>query len=280
MKFYGRAEESAKQILSAFQTGTLPNALSTVFVKRKDNVPCRAWSWSNQLIVALFGHDDARGFRQWQEVGRYVNKGEKGCPILVPLKRKIREPDAETGKTGERFAIYGFKHAIVFGLGQTDGKPLEVDRKAQQFIETLPLIDVAKSWGLSVQTYNGRSGAALGRYRRGQSIALGVENVATWAHELLHAADDRLGNLRELGQHWRSETVAELGGSILLHCIGQPQDADSGGCWEYVSAYAKRANIQPITACQRVLKRTCDAVALILKTAEELQTVQTEGRAA
>ena len=77
-------------------------------------------------------------------------------------------------------------------------------------------------------------------------------------------ADHRLGTLKERGQHWRSETVAELGGAILLSCMGFEKDIDPGGCWEYVNAYATDAKLEPITACQRVLKRTCDAVALIL----------------
>ena len=93
-------------------------------------------------------------------------------------------------------------------------------------------------------------------------------------HELVHAADDRLGQLTERGQHWRSETVAELGGAVLLECLGQPVEADLGGCWEYVSAYARDAGLEPITACNRVLTRTCDAVALILDTAAQLAESQ------
>src|SRR5690606_24945199 len=108
-------------------------------------------------------------------------------------------------------------------------------------IDALPLIEVARRWGLTVQTYNGSTRGPLGQYRFRQSIALGVENLATWAHELMHAADDRLGRLTERGQHWRSETVAELGGAILLSCIGLEKDADAGGCWEYVQAYARDA---------------------------------------
>ncbi|WP_166822527.1 hypothetical protein [Thalassoroseus pseudoceratinae] len=38
-------------------------------------------------------------------------------------------------------------------------------------------------------------------------------------------------------------------------------EADVGGCWEYVKAYAWDAKLEPIAACQTVLKRTCDAVA-------------------
>ncbi|WP_339909882.1 hypothetical protein, partial [Symmachiella dynata] len=52
--------------------------------------------------------------------------------------------------------------------------------------------------------------------------------------------------------------------------LGYPLDADLGGCWRYIEQYATAAEIEPLAACQRVLKRMCDAVALILDTAEQL----------
>ncbi len=100
---------------------------------------------------------------------------------------------------------------------------------------------------------------------------MGVENFSTWCHEMIHAADCRLGNLTEKGQHWKSETVAELGGAVLLKVLGYDLDADLGGCWRYIEQYATAAEIEPLAACQKVLKRMCDGVALILDTAEELQ---------
>jgi len=275
-RFYGRAHDAATRILEAFQAGELPKALAPIFIRRRDGVPCRAWSWSNQLLVALFGYSDARGFRQWEQVGRHVRKGQHGFPILVPCTKRYETTDSDTGETSKRTALYGFKSAIVFGLTQTQGAELPpADPDALAWIESLPLVDVARSWGLSVESYNGRAGAALGKYRHGQSIALGVENLSTWAHELIHAADDRLGQLTERGQHWRSETVAELGGAIVLEILGHESDADRGGCWEYVSAYARDAGLDPLVACQRALKRTCDAVALILSTAEQLASADT-----
>jgi len=273
MQFYRAAASAATRILEAFQTGNLPQALAPIFIRRRDNVPCRAWSWSNQLLTALSGHSDARGYRQWQEVGRHVKKGAKSFPILVPMVRKRAEKNAETGEEEEeRTWIAGFTSAAVFGLSQTDGEPLPpADPEVTGWLENLPLLDVAREWGLSVDAYNGRPGAALGKYRRGNGIALGVENLSTWAHEMCHAADDRLGNLQERGQHWRSETVAELGGAILLEVLGYDHDADRGGCFQYVQAYATDAGIESVTASRRVLKRTCDAVALILDTAETLR---------
>ena len=83
-RFYGKAEEAAQQILAAFQSGDLPKPLAAVFIRRKDDVPCRSWSWSNQLITALRGHSDARGYRpcggchatrDWGEDAAALNAG-------------------------------------------------------------------------------------------------------------------------------------------------------------------------------------------------------------
>ena len=123
-------------------------------------------------------------------------------------------------------------------------------------------------------SYDGQTSGAQGWYKKGQSIALGVENLSTWSHEMIHAADDRLGSLTERGQHWRSEVVAELGGAVLLEIIGHETDSDRGGCFRYIEAYAKNAKIEPVSACTRVLKRVCDSVSLILETAEQLTAPQ------
>lgn len=271
MKYTERAKEAAAAILDAFKGGNLPAAIAPIFINRKDCSPCRSWSWANQLLVALHGHGDARGYRQWEAVGRNVKKGEKSFAILTPNVRKIKEQD-DSGRESEKTIVTGFSHAAVFGLSQTDGEPLpDTDPEATRWIADLPLREVAEQWGLTVESYNGRDGGYKGYYRHRAGIAVGVRNLATWAHELVHAADDRLGNLTEQGQHWRSETVAELGGAVLLECLGEKVESDRGGCWEYVAAYATAAKVEPITACQRVLKRVCDAVALLLSTAETLK---------
>ncbi len=57
--------------------------------------------------------------------------------------------------------------------------------------------------------------------------------------------------------------------------LGHDAESDRGGCWEYVKHYAETVKIEPVTACQRVLKRTCDAVALVLDTAETLRAGET-----
>ncbi len=123
MQFYGKAESVATRIVEQFQAGNIPKALAQVFIRRKDNIPCRSWSWTNQLLTALSGFDDARTYLDWQSVGRQVRKGERAFSILEPVKRKVERTDKETGETVEGMAVVGFKSGARFGLEQTDSWP-------------------------------------------------------------------------------------------------------------------------------------------------------------
>lgn len=270
------AQETAAKIVTLFQTPELlPAALAPVFIHRKDCSPCRSWSFANQLLVALAGHYDARGFRQWQDVSRFVKKGEKSFRILSPITKTYTKRDPETGEEKKVTYVAGFTTTAVFGLSQTDGADLAEDPAAVRYndwLKTIPFRGVADHWGLSVTTYNGRENGAQGWYRSGSAIALGVENLSTWAHELIHAADDKNGNLSAWEQKHGKETVAELGGAILLSICGLTHEADLGGCWEYVKSWCTHEGKEPIAVCSKVLDRTCKAVALILDTAEQLES--------
>ena len=229
MRLYGRAESAALRIVDTCKSGRLPKALVPVFIRRRDNVPCRAWSWSNQLLTALAGHDDARGFWQWEAVGRHVTKSQKAFYILCPVTRTITATDAETGETAPRMALVGFRSQAVFGYEQTQGAALPDRAEADAFIAALPVVNVARHWNLSVGTVNGRGARYRGYYEHGRSIALGVENLIVWAHELVHAADDRNGTItKRSGQQLDNEIVAQLGASTLLQCLGHDHEADLG----------------------------------------------------
>ena len=223
------------------------------------------------MLCILFGTQDARGIKQWNAVGRKVVKGSKAFDILVPLMRSMTVNDPVSGEERTVQVLYGFGTAPVFPVECTEGPELpKIDEDVRHWLNSLPLIEVARAWGLDVDAYNGLNGAPKGKYARKKAIAVGVKNLATWAHELIHAADDRLGNLTERGQHWRSEIVAELGGAILLEALGHEYESDRGGCYEYVQSYAHEAGLEPIQACMSVLKRTCDAVNLLLSEAGKL----------
>src|SRR5208282_2317097 len=105
---------------------------------------------------------------------RNVKKGAKAFSILVPCCRKITESDPETGESKERSILYGFTTAAVFAIEATEGATLPVDNEISNWLENLPLIEVAKSWGLTIEAYNGKENGALGKYCYGKAIALGV----------------------------------------------------------------------------------------------------------
>ena len=266
MRYFGTAEEAAAGIVKAFENPTtLPAPLASLFIKTGKDIPCRKWSWRNRLLVALAGHADARGFRQWREVGRWVKKGERSFTILAPVLKTVK--DEETGK--EKEVLLGFRGIPVFGIGQTDGQSLPpADPDAVRWVESLPLVEVARRWGLRVEVFEGEEQGRHGFYRRGRGIGLGVKNLSTWCHELVHAADDKAGTLKERGQNVRSETVAQLGSAVLLRLLGYEEEADLGGSFRYIFGYALAARMDVVGACCQVLERTCQAVRLILDTAE------------
>lgn len=281
MKFYGKAESVAKTIIEAFKTKNLPEVLSNIFITTGGR-HCDTYSYRNRFLLLLSGiMGDAMGYGSdkhssgWTSVGRQVRKGEKATYILAPCTCKVDDPKAESGK---RTIVSGFRGVAVFGIEQTDivdqelwAKQNKDNEKADKFLSQLPLREVADAWGIKLQAYKGQKARGAGWYSRtANAIGLGVENLSTWAHELVHAADDRKGNMIETGQHFRSEIVAELGGSILMYTLGYKKDADLGGAYKYIERYATAAKIEPIKACMDVINRTCEAVALILEESDNI----------
>lgn len=279
IKYYGHSQEIIESIINQFKNGNLPNALSNVFVNRVDNIPSSAWSYSNRLIMAIRGTNDARGFKQWREAGRKVKKGSKAIHILAPCIGKRKDTDPDTGKEIEISFIYGFKSIPVFAIESTKiinpelwEKHKGIDTEEEQRLRNLPFREVAEQWGLEVTSYNGKNHGALGYYKHGIAIALGTQNLSTWAHELTHAADDKAGNIvKAHGQVKSNEVVAELGGATLLKAIGDDINADLGGAWQYILGYSNNDENKAIRACMTLINRICAAVDLIINTAKEIE---------
>ena len=271
MNYFGKAEQTAKTIIKAFESGNIPAALSSLYIEDAVNKHCASYSMLNRLVVALNGFSDAMGFKQWKKYDRTVKKGEKALYILAPVLKTIKDETVmgEDGKPKKRQICVGFKGVPVFGLEQTEGKPMEHGENTQQFLNELPLKEVAEKWGLSVNAYNGQEGSAKGLYVPNNAIALGVTDLATWTHELAHAADDRNGTIGSTKKQDRAlaEVVAEMAGAVLLECIGKPVEADRGGAFEYITHWANEVNMKPVDACRKVLTRVVNAVNLILEEA-------------
>ncbi|MCP4359339.1 MAG: hypothetical protein GY796_15100, partial [Chloroflexi bacterium] len=180
MKYNRKAQEAIQKLLAAFKTGQIAQPLAVRYLQRDNPPPMHAWSLQNVLLCLIAGATDARGYKMWPQVGRQVRRGEKACThILIPLFKSSEDED-------EKKRLVGFTSQPVFDVTQTDGEPLPAEDNPQ-FLESLPLIHVARHWEIDVAAYLGWPGKALGVHRQtllGEQIMLGAENLIVWLHEL------------------------------------------------------------------------------------------------
>jgi len=187
---WDRVEEATQRLITLFESGGLPKALQLDFIRVAQGArPSDAWSLGNRLLMLLAGTDDARGYRQWEAVGRHVKKGAKAFYILAPLTRTVEETDPETGEKRERVIVRGFKTVPVFRLEDTEGARVTYPDLAPPTLP--PLAEIAQAWGYRI-TYGPGDGRCYGWTSAGaREIHLMTTDRVVYWHELGHAADAR-----------------------------------------------------------------------------------------
>ena len=263
-------------LTTMFQSGNFPAQVAMTIIRKAegDNIPADNWSLGNRLLMSSQGTNDARGFRQWQEVGRYVKKGSKSIYIFAPLTKKIVEKDETTGEETVRIIVVGFRPIPVFRLEDTEGEPLPTfDYKPKTYP---PFFDVAEKLGVKVE-YKALRSDYYGRYTSGQGkIELCSEAIVVYYHELAHAVHDTFVDLRKCDKA-KKEIVAELSALVLCEISGV-----SGYQWQgykYISAYC--ADSKPETALKKAISVLNDVekiVSIILDATEDKLPAQTTER--
>lgn len=243
-------------ILKQFRTGDLPEAVAFLMFEAP-NIPSRSWSLINRTIMFLADTYDGRGYRQWQQVGRYVKKGSKAFYILVPFIKKVED---EQGKESQR--LFGFGCKPVFRLEDTDGEPMEYD---QVQIPELPLMERAEEWGISVKCIPGNY-SYYGFYSPAKSqIALATPEEKVFFHELSHVAHEKVKRQQlKSGQDPLQEIVAELSAAALCKMVGKQSNDTSGNSYKYIGRYASKLKMSPYMACVKVMSETEKVLRLIL----------------
>lgn len=253
-----KAKVCLQRIVDLFKEGNIPKALAVATIPPQASIPSAKWSWSNKLLQFLADTSDARGFRQWQEAGRKVNKGAKAFHILGPKARMVKETD-ENGQETEKIIVVGFFAIPVFRAEDTDGKPLPYEPASPP-----PLADVAKEFGLSV-SYQTFANRYYGYYQgTSKKIVLASHEAKVFFHELAHAAHHRIGGKLKGGQVPSHEIIAELAAATLanLYC----PDANLGFSYEYVKSYAKKSKKSIERACLAVINTVGKVLDEILNT--------------
>jgi hypothetical protein len=269
-----RVREAITKLLESFKDPGALDRLARHIIPGAGSIPCLRYSLLNRMIIMLSGTEDARGYRQWEGVGRQVRRGAKAIYILAPrfAKKKVIQRD-EHGVEAEveRKILIGWASVPLFRVEETVGLPL----KYEDVIPPTPppLMDVAKRWGLDVK-YAPFLGLDLGSYSpESREIVLRTWDVQTMFHELSHAADDRLGKLKP-GQIPAQEIVAEFSAGVLASLYGL---GGSGSCFDYVARYSSELDQDPIAACLHLIGRVERAVKLILEPAEPVHGAEFPG---
>ncbi len=274
-----KAKEALNRLLEMFKTGDLPQAVARTTIAAKTGQtakPSDKWSLGNRLLMLAAGTEDARGFNQWQEIGRYVKKGAKAIYILAPITKKklVRrtETDLETGEIQvieeERMVITGFRGVPVFRYEDTEGRPLpEADYDPP---EPPPLFDVAKRFVGDVK-YKPFIGRYYGYFNPAKrEIVLNTHDASTFFHELAHAVHHTIkpGGLKG-GQHADQEIVAEVVAAALCEMYGFKGYIWHG--WQYVKAYSSQDDQQALKAVMGVLAEVEKVLEIILNVVEEAE---------
>ena len=199
------------------------------------------YSFRNAMLIYLQNPEASyvKGFKAWNELGRYVKKGAKGLAILAPCYRRVedfKEPenkseyqDSEGEKVIKR-VISGFKVTYVFDIADTDGsdeylpvlvkglagnseQEQEIYEKLKAFISTEhPVQEVTGT--ASKGSYNLATGVISVR-----SDVEYLQKIKTILHEFAHAIDFAMHPEEDISRN-RRELIAESVAYVVSMRLG------------------------------------------------------------
>ena len=242
-------QQVTDRIISELEKGAAPWIKPwTTFAGNEDQniVSKKAYQGINRLILGMSGYSMPywASFKQWQELGATVKKGEKGTMIVFysPIKKDTVNP--ENGNV-EQSMYHCLKSYYVFNAAQVEGIDFEQPAAPEKPFNPVPdLEDRMIKTGANI-----KHGSNSAFYRPSEdSIHLPNKTdfktesdyYATALHELIHwsGAQSRLD--RTKGKRFADaaysfeELVAELGAAFLCQdykIAGDLRHADYIGSW-------------------------------------------------
>lgn len=258
-----KAREILSDLVGKFSRSTFPKAAAAAFLERA-GTPSDTWSYGNRVIMLMHGTRDARGYRQWQAVGRHVVKGSKALYILAPITVTAAKRDDDDKDDGGQEHVVGFRGVPVFRVEDTDGEPVSYVKNAPPLP---PLHDVAEKWGVCIK-YDAPMRGESGSFNPDSNeIRLCDADAVTFFHELAHVAHRRVDGELKPGQDPEQEAVAELTACVLANMYGA--GGHEGYAWNYIAAYAEGSKTPEGVGrmCFKVLGKTGRVLETILCTA-------------
>lgn len=239
------------------------------------------YSYNNTILIMMQRPDATyvKGFKAWNQLGRFVKKGERGIGILCPCIRKVEEfaePDDKNeynDKEGEkqvRKVIAGFKVGYVYDISQTDGDdsqlPVLVKGLAGDSEEEKAIYDALfkyVSGQYQVQEVTGI--AAKGSYNlETQEIRVRGDleyrqKIKSLLHELSHAYDFSMNPDDKIPRNKR-ELIAESCAYVVCLRLGIDSSSYS---FSYLKSWLKDPDeLKSIADCvQKIASRIINGLA-------------------
>jgi hypothetical protein len=206
------------------------------------------------------------GIRTWNELGRFVKRGQKGIQILAPIvghrrRRDEAEPDKDASQAAKPAPmLIGFRAVYVFDINQTEGAELP------EFNHTISgevgaqrdrLIAFLESQNIKVE-FNEKIAPALGVSYGGKIALLPGQSKAEEfttlvheaAHELLHKTERRT---------MTTATVRETEAEAVAFIVGQAVGLEMGtASSDYIQMYA--GNSALLAESLEVIQRTSSVI--------------------
>ena len=202
------------------------------------------YSFNNAILIAVQRPDATHvaGFHRWKQLGRFVNKGEKGIAILAPMVCRKKDGDGDgplQDKADEARFLAGFKVVHVFDVSQTDGEGLpefaQIHGDPGDKLSSLE--QLVRDSGVELE-YDFIGNGASGASQKGRIVIRpDLSSAETFAvlvhelsHELLHQQTDR--------KQETTRTVRETEAEAIAHVVCQAFGLDgTTRCSDYIQLY-------------------------------------------
>ena len=234
-----------------------------------------SYSFGNILQIARQRPSATRvaGIRAWNELGRFVKKGEKGIQILAPIIGHRRRRDTAEQEQDAKPApmLIGFRAVYVFDLSQTEGADLpefehnitgEVDEHRDRMIAFLAQQNIKLEFNEKIApalgvSYGGKIALLPGQSKAEEFTTL----VHETAHELLHKAERRT---------MTTATVRETEAEAVAFIVGQSVGLEMGtASSDYIQMYAGNAAL--LAESLEVIQRTSAVILAAIQVEEPTQ---------
>lgn len=223
------------------------------------------YSYNNTILIWLQCPEAQKvaGFHKWKELGRAVNKGERGLKIIATGEKKYKDKD-KNGNEVEESRRYFFP-VTVFDISQTSGKdivlnPFEIHRLDGTFERYEQCRDALISVAGCPVLFETDPHGADGYWKRStneihvKDTLSQQATLATLVHEIthsrLHADIDEL-KAREAGQR-TLEVEAESVSFVVCERMGLDTSADSFG---YIAAWSKDKDLPELKKSLEIITK-------------------------